>query len=370
MLKKRILIITEAGQSRPSGWVRALIYSDLFKKRNIHVDYTARQSPWLNGLLGRKGILYNRLLNAGIGNFIGRLGLVISRVREYLIIQRAKNNYDVIYIQKAGSYKLVIKLRRIHKGLLVFDLNDGLWLPANANYAEGKIREILSLVDAVTCDNPYGLDFARSFNKKAFLVADPAQVELFDQFRDRGLNINNPLVIGWIGGPSSLFNLFSIWEALEIVFSRHKNLILRLVGTGYDSLLLPRFEKVQFSCLPYYSQLDMVHEVLQMDIGLFPLFDVEDSLARGILKGAIYMSGEVAVIASPRGQVCAIIQDGVNGMLANSTEEWVTKLEQLITDSELRQRIAAAGLETVRRNFTIDKTFQELMKALEILPLL
>jgi glycosyltransferase involved in cell wall biosynthesis len=78
------------------------------------------------------------------------------------------------------------------------------------------------------------------------------------------------------------------------------------------------------------------------------------------------MSGEAAVVASPRGQCVELIHDGVNGMLANSTAEWIEKLELLITDHALRKRIAAAGLETARRDYSLEKSFECLLRALDI----
>lgn len=365
-MQKRVLIVTEAGSAWPSGMVRALIYKDLFLSRNIHVDYISRQSPLLAGLLLRHGFLFHRLLNAGLAVILGRLNSILARCREKLIVQQARCGYDVIYLQKVGSLNLTAKLKGVGNARLVFDVNDGLWLPANSGYAKGKIREILMLVDAVTCDNPYGLAFAKDYNANTFLIPDPSQVEIFDRYRKSVKKPQVPVILGWIGSPGTTFNLFAIWEALEKVFSRHKDILLRLIGTGYNRSLLPRFEQVRYEVVPYYSNSDMIQYVLGMNIGLFPLFDVEDSQTRGILKAAIYMSGEAAVIASPCGQVPELIQDGVNGILANSTAEWVEKLDLLISDHALRKRIAAAGLETVRRDFSLKKSFECLLTALEI----
>jgi hypothetical protein len=92
---------------------------------------------------------------------------------------------------------------------------------------------------------------------------------------------------------------------------------VRLVGTGDDPALRPPFERVRYSAVPYYDQSTMIDEVLGMDIGLFPLQDVERSRVRGVLKAAIYMCGEAAVVASPVGQTPEVISNGVNGVLAS-----------------------------------------------------
>jgi len=101
-----------------------------------------------------------------------------------------------------------------------------------------------------------------------------------------------------------------------------------------------------------------------MDIGLFPLFDVEASRVRGILKATVYMAGEAVVVGSPVGQSAELIQDGVNGLLAASSEEWEKKLDMLITNAPYRRRISQAALQKVRRDFTIARSFEKLVSVL------
>jgi glycosyltransferase involved in cell wall biosynthesis len=173
------------------------------------------------------------------------------------------------------------------------------------------------------------------------------------------------VIIGWIGTPGTLFNLFSIFEPLERIFSRLNNIELRIVGSGHRKDLLPCFERVKYSTLPFYNQKEMIEEVLKMDIGLFPLFDIDNSNARGILKATIYMSGEVAVIGSAIGQTPDLISDGTNGLLARTPKEWEEKLEKLITDSEFRKRLSKNGLETVRSEFTTEQNFKRLLSVFQ-----
>jgi glycosyltransferase involved in cell wall biosynthesis len=127
---------------------------------------------------------------------------------------------------------------------------------------------------------------------------------------------------------------------------------------------VPEFEHVKFSCVPFYDQAKMVEEVFGMHVGLFPLQDVERCRMRGVFKATNYMSGEAAVVVSPVGQCPEFIEDGVNGMLAATKEEWIEKLEQLIYDAPLRRRLVENGLACVRENFRVDQSFAKLKEVL------
>jgi glycosyltransferase involved in cell wall biosynthesis len=126
--------------------------------------------------------------------------------------------------------------------------------------------------------------------------------------------------------------------------------------------VLGALEGIPYTVRPSYDQAQMIDEVFDMDIGLCPLQDTERSVVRGVLKASIYMCGEAAIIASPIGQVPDVIEDGVNGMLASTTEEWLSKLDSLVSDASLRRRLAAAGLETVRNRFRTHQSW-ELLRA-------
>src|SRR5207253_185876 len=102
------------------------------------------------------------------------------------------------------------------------------------------------------------------------------------------------------------------------------------------------------SCRPAYDAEDMIREVLDMDIGLFPQYDAEHAALHGVTKGLIYMGGGAATVASPVGEVTRLIRDGENGLLAADRMEWVDKIGSLVVDPGARSRIADAGLHSVR----------------------
>ena len=365
MRHPKVLFVMEGGGTLPQDYVRGIIYRDMFTSSGIIAHYVGNHIAPPDYFLRPRSKFAQRC----VGTFeYSVLWVILSRIGRYFNQRRIifmSRHYDAIVFVKVSSLDLIKKVRQNSRARLIYDHSDALWLPHYAKTYK-HIRDILRIVDAVTWDYVYTCDFIKQFNENIFHWPAPSQVELFDRNRGQCNKKKDEITIGWVGSQTTLFNLYSVWEALEQIFAKHKNVILKLIGTGTNSLLIPNFERVKYSGFSYYSQQEMINEILSMDIGLFPLFDVEDSRVRGFLKALVYMSGEAAVIASPRGQVPELIQDGVNGMLANSTAEWVEKLDLLISDHVLRKRIATAGLETARRDFSLEKSFECLLTALNL----
>jgi len=340
----RLLVILEMGRLFPSGFLRGLIFKERFSRAGYTTKFVSHKYTG--------PVFWHIFPPFRLYTYLNELRLV------YLA-----RFCDVVYMCKVQSLRLVSLLRARTKAKLVLDFGDAVWLPRFENPEFGKV---LALLDEVTTDNELTAAYVRQFNAHCTVMPDSPQIEKFDGLRAAiRKNAGGPVVIGWVGSQSTAYNLYVVWEALERIFIKHPDIQMRLLGIGKDALLLPPFEQVRYSCLEKYTQEEMIREVLKMDIGLFPLQDVEASRVRGVLKATVYMSGEAAVICSPVGQSVELIKDGVNGMLAASTDEWESKLEKLITDAGLRRMIAQAGLETVRAQFPLDKAFSILSKVLE-----
>jgi glycosyltransferase involved in cell wall biosynthesis len=75
----------------------------------------------------------------------------------------------------------------------------------------------------------------------------------------------------------------------------------------------------------------------------------DDAWARGKCgcKALQYMAVGVPAVCSPVGMNAQLIQDGKNGLLASSEDDWVEKLTLLLNSAELRRRLGQAGRKTV-----------------------
>ena len=357
--KTRLLVILEAGRAIPSGVLRATIYHQCFLQAGFAIRYRSRLRPSLVRLREAPPAWLAPVMTGWIAKALAMLVHVLAMVSEFFIIRAAKQA-DVVYMSKVSSLRLIQKLRAGTGASLVLDFGDAVWIKLT------RFDELLRLVHYVTTDNEYTAAYVRQFNSRCTVVPDCAQVEWFDKKRSTvRAKTGRTLTIGWIGSRKTAHNLFALWEALEQLCARYDHLRVRLLGVSDDSPYLPPFEKVRYSCLALYSQARMIDEVMAMDIGVFPLHQVEASVVRGVLKATVYMAGGIPVVCSPVGQCVDLINDGVNGFLASSIHEWEQKLGRLIEDRDLRQRIGSAGLETVRRDFSLEQGFSVLRGVLD-----
>ena len=338
----RLLAVLEHGRQMPSAWVRALNFRQHFEQAGYDVTFVDHYTD------------LDRVLRG-----LNRVYPLYSEWRIPFLAAHA----DVVYLCKVTSLKLIARIRqRAPQARIVLDFGDALWLFDRRK--AGNFETVLAAVDFVTTDNEYTAEYVRRFNPNCLVVPDCPQCEVFDQRRAHVSKTGDGrIVLGWVGSPSTTYNLFAVWEALERLFAAHPQLELRLLGA--DPRLLPPFEKVRYTLVKNYDQARMVDEVLRMHIGLFPLQDTEACRVRGVLKATVYMSGEAVAVCSPIGECTDLIEDGINGMLAGDTSEWIDKIGQLIGNDSARNRIAQAGLETVRRDFTLDRSFARMRQAFE-----
>lgn len=74
------------------------------------------------------------------------------------------------------------------------------------------------------------------------------------------------------------------------------------------------------------------------------------------------MALEIPTIMSPVGVNTEIIQDGINGFLASSEQEWFDKLSLLIESKELREQVGKAGRKTVIENYSVEANKQKYLE--------
>lgn len=291
----------------------------------------------------------------GSGNPISKIIIGLkSFILRYKDTIRA-NKYDVIYIYRDAFFfgTFFEKILAKKKPKLIFDFDDSIWL-MDKNPNQGvfnrlknpkKTADIISLSDQVIVGNKYLKEYALQFNEHVSII--PSTID-FDSYKGIKRIEKEQICIGWTGSFSTVKHFETILPALIAVKNKFKEKVyFKLIGDpSYQN------ESLDLKGVKWKSETE-AQDLSELDIGLMPLPDDEWSRGKCAMKGLQYMALEIPTIMSPVGVNSDIIQDGENGFLASTTEEWVEKISLLIESKELRTKVGKAGRKTVEEDFSV-----------------
>jgi glycosyltransferase involved in cell wall biosynthesis len=96
-----------------------------------------------------------------------------------------------------------------------------------------------------------------------------------------------------------------------------------------------------------------IEDLAKINIGVMPLKKDIWSEGKCGFKGLQYMALEIPTIMSPVGVNSTIVQNGINGFLVETQEEWYEVLEKLILDRSLRIQIGKAGKRRIDEAYSV-----------------
>ncbi len=260
------------------------------------------------------------------------------------------NDYDVIFLYREALMTRSIRFEqrfRRSRAKLIFDFDDSVWLPnvseANRRWSwlkdASKTSKLIGMTDLVFAGNAYLADYARRFNTNTLIV--PTTIDT-DEYQPKQGVSEGPVTIGWSGSITTIQHFRFAIPALKVLKEKYGDRIhIRVIGDGTYSE-----PSLGVQGLPWKKATEL-DDLRAMDIGIMPLPDDEWARGKCGLKGLQYMALGLPTIMSPVGVNSEIIQDGQDGFLASTEQEWVQKLSRLIEDADLRQRMGAAARKTV-----------------------
>jgi len=309
-----------------------LTFAPFFDRRFFELVY-------LPGHSARKALLFLRRVGA-------RLRTVLRHGR-----------YDLMMIYREAlpvGPPLIESMLAAANIPLVYDFDDAVFLPntSDANRWIAALKNpqktaaIIRRCDQVIAGNEYLAEYARRFNQSVQVIPTAIDVDLFvPRVEPRGGA--EPLVVGWIGTPTTAPYLMPLARVLAELGATHR-FAFRVAG----SITPIVFGGVDVRNVSWSLERE-VELFNGCDIGVYPLPD--DQWARGKcgFKAIQFMSCGVPVVASGVGVNREIIQDGVNGFLASTPDEWRLKLAALMADGDLRRRLGAAGRRTIQERYSL-----------------
>ena len=294
-------------------------------------------------------------------------GLIRSFARRKLLLFRL-HKADHIFIHREvahiGPPIMEWIIAKVLRRKYTYDFDDAIWL---ANYSETnakfhrlkaywKVNYCMKWAHQVTAGNDYLANYARKFNQNVQVI--PTTIDTEGHHNVHCDHDKEPVTIGWTGTHTTM-------RYLELLFP-----ILKELENTYHfkfcviSNQAPEFELKSMEYVPWKKETE-IEDLAQIQIGIMPLEEDIWSEGKCGFKGLQYMSLGMATILSPVGVNKTIVQNGINGFLADSAQDWKEKLEQLITDVQLRKKMGEAGRWTVEEHFSVEANKEKYLELFE-----
>ena len=351
-----LILLPYLPQTAPGQRFRIEQWARVLERSGVHVRLMSFESKWLHAVRFAKG------------RHVEKACAVLSCMLQQLArIATLRREWDVVFLFRellpVGPPLLEALL--VRKGMpVVYDFDDAIFLPnvSEANRRLGWLKQpqkasaICRMSTHVTVGNRYLQAYALRYTPQVSVVPTTIDTEWYTM-KD-GVAMRGRPILGWSGSLTTGQHLRTILPALQRLRWRYD---FRLKVIGGELEAVPGLE---IECQPWRNETE-VADLQSFDIGMMPLPDDPWSHGKCGLKALQYMAVGVPTVASPIGVNAEIIQDGTNGFLATTEQEWVEKLSRLLSDEPLRTTFAVEGRKTVEERYSAAVHAPRLLSILE-----
>jgi predicted nucleotidyltransferase len=282
------------------------------------------------------------------------------------------NDYDILIISGLHDIdKLIVDRHRRQNTYFILDQTNALLFSAGphlrlisrvARYARelrkkyfdrstyfNKIAEFATICDAIIVGSAIQADIYSSYNKNVTIIPDILDEE-YGGFCKRASK-NDVCRLVWEGFAENVLHFDVIKKALKILSTKYSIELL-----VYSNEYIPKYFKYAGKVEKYLSTIpcsteysfwrkeSIAEDLLKGDVGIIPIeMKNKFAAAKPDNKLNILRMMGLPVVATPTLAYKESIEDGLDGFLASTTKEWVSKIGRLIEDVNLRERIGLAG---------------------------
>lgn len=336
--KGDILFVT--GGVGDSARYRSIHVAEELERNGFLCSITVQDNPFLSTYVKKFNVfIFHRVL---FTPSVERMIAQIKRQGKEIIFETDDLVYDPHYLKYMDYFKQMNAFER-------------------KLYENGVGGEILADPYVTTCTTTtdYLADRLSEYKKKVFVVKNKLckkDVEIADAIiRNRALVPRDVATvrIGYFSGALSHNKDFAtITQSLLAIMEQYPQVELFLAGPLDVENELYRF-KGRIKQFPYVPREKHFKNVASVDINIAPL-EMDNPFCQSKSELKFFEAGIVCVptVAAATDPFRRAIEDGVDGFVASTQQEWVEKLGRLIADKQLRTNIGEQAREKALAQYT------------------
>jgi glycosyltransferase involved in cell wall biosynthesis len=335
-MPKKVLIVTPHRPNRsPSQRFRFEQYLSFLEDNNYSFEWSYLVSEKDDTYFYQPGHYFKKLL------FFLKCYLI--RFKDLL---RA-HKYDLIFVQREAMFVGTSFFERqfAKRTKLIFDFDDSIFeqdtIGANKLLSwlknPRKVDQITKAAHLVIVGNQYLANYAKKWNTNVYII--PTTIDLNHHNLEH--QQSKKVTIGWTGSFSTLQYIEDFIPILSQIKQEYPDIHFKIIADSDN--YYPEID----TTVTRWQKKTEITDLNTIDIGIMPLPDTKWTRGKCGFKGLQYMSLGIPCVMSPVGVNTDIIQNGINGFLANNEEEWLNILSNLIKNQTLRKKIGNTGRKTI-----------------------
>jgi glycosyltransferase involved in cell wall biosynthesis len=344
----RILFLaTYPAHESPSQRYRMEQYFGYLREKNIQFDY----KPFIDKKTWK--IIFRH------GHIIQKIWGTIKGLLKRWLLMFQIGKYDFVYIHREtvllGPPVFEWIIAKIYKKKIIYDFDDAIWIPfvskknGLAFFLKfySKIGSICKWSYKISVGNSFLGKFAQRFNQNIVLI--PTVVNTDDVHNRVQQHDTDKPIVGWTGS-------FSTLKFLDVILP-----VLQRMQEKYDFEFIVIADQDPHLPLKYYRFIEWnrhreTDDLLNMHIGLMPLYDDELTKGKCGFKAIQYMSLGIPPIVSGVGVNPEIVEDGVDGFVCYNENDWEKKLTCLLNNTEKRKIMGKNAREKIQNKYSVAAT--------------
>ncbi len=231
-------------------------------------------------------------------------------------------------------------------------------------------RRAMKRVDALILSTSYLQALAQTeFGGSTYLwrnLADSATLSIAQNIkRERVESDLNRVTVGYASGSRAHDEDFKVVvPALAHILELYEHVDFQVIGYAVMPPELERFRD-RINTRPFSGYVKYFEALSAIDINIVPLVDDRFNACKSAIRYIEASLCSVPTVASSVGQFAEIIDDGQDGNLAATQEQWISALCRLIDSRELRSQMGESASRKIMTNHTFscpDVIDQELLQ--------
>ena len=292
------------------------------------------------------------------GKIVYKASAMITGLARRIKILTQVSEFNIVFIHREvcpfGPPFFEWFIAKILRKKIIYDFDDAIWATDKPHEGRvekiirwrSKVKNICRWAYTVSCGNEYLCTYARKYNQNILL--NPTTIDTHLHAPDNYAKKNNDTVtIGWTGSHSTLKYVDAIVPTIQFLENKYSHIRFLVIANKKPKLNL---KSLLFTPWSISSEIE---DLMQIDIGIMPLPDDEWSKGKCGFKILQYMALEVPALASPVGVNDKIVDNGNNGFLCSTQQEWLFNLEQLINNYQLRLSMGKQGRSFIEKHYSV-----------------